>query len=194
MTNRATNPRQTFSRFASPLSAFAVLALVAGAIAVSLAAPSGYSRAPEARSPALDTPAPNAAAAGIDLASARSGIDTGNTNLIDAVIAGNSDLFAACFAQDGAMILPNGGVVTGRDSIRAVARRLLTHLHVTTGKRRTVNVRLIDDRAYETGQWAIDAGPAGASPATQAGSYVNIWKNEGGSWKLWRGIAAPPGV
>ena len=185
---------QTDRREVSFVFAALVCAWVVVAVTTVLLGPSGCSRRPEAGSPTIDTANPNKAPAGSDSASVRAGIDTGNTNMVDALIAGNGDLFAACFASDGAILLPNGGFVSGRDSIRALAQRSLTHVHVTTGKVRTVNVRLLDDQVYETGQWAFNGGPIGVSPLTQTGAYVNIWKNEGGAWKLWRAIAAPPGV
>jgi ketosteroid isomerase-like protein len=186
------SPRASFSGIGSLV--ISLVASVVPAIAIVLVLTSGCQRAPhtDAGSPSINTSSPDKPPAGSDSASVRAGIDTGNTNLIDALIAGNSDLLAACYAQDAAIVLPNGGFVAGRDSIRALARRTLTHIHVTTGKMRTVSVRVIDDQAYETGQWAFNAGPIGGSPQTMTGSYVNIWKNERGAWKLWRAIAAPP--
>lgn len=150
------------------------------------------------RSPDIRTGQPSGAAAPHaavpESTTARTGIDTGNTNLIDAAIAGNSDLFAACFTEDGTILLPNNAEVVGRDSIRAQSRRLFTRIHVITGTLRTTSLHQTGDDAIEMGQWRVTGGPIGRPARSDSGTYQSTWKRKSDAWKLLRFVANPQGA
>jgi len=150
------------------------------------------------RSPDIRTGKPAGAAAPhaavTESTTVRSGVDTGNTNLIDAAMTGNSDLLAACFTDDGTVLLPNQAQVVGRDSIRAISRRMFTRYHVVEGTLSTTSLRQTGDDAIEMGQWRFKAGLIGRPARADSGTYQSTWKRKSNAWKLLRFVANPRGA
>jgi uncharacterized protein (TIGR02246 family) len=143
------------------------------------------------RRPGLDTSAHAPKAPASDSASARLAIDSGNTKLLDAAIAGNPDRLAACFTDDGSLVFPNGRAIKGPDSIRVIARRLFRHYKVAGGALKTTSVRVNGNEAYETGKWTFVARSPGRKATAESGAYESVWKRRGDGWKLFRALAVP---
>jgi uncharacterized protein (TIGR02246 family) len=127
-----------------------------------------------------------------DSVSVRRELDLVNVNVVKAWISGDADLFASCFSEDGAMLRPGGRVLASRDSIRARMQATFSQYRATKGTIATLDLHLIGDRAYELGRWVIAAGPVGKPSEAEpdSGYYVQIWKPEGGRWKIWRNMGA----
>lgn len=133
------------------------------------------------------------AAATPDSAEARKQIDAGNDRFIRGWISGDADLFAGCFAEDGALFRGGGAVVRGRDAIRARMKDVFSRYRMARGTIRTTGLWFLDDRAYETGKWVFTIGRADSLNAAEpdSGYYLEIWRVEDGRWKMWRDIGIP---
>lgn len=145
--------------------------------------------------PCHDREAAAAAAAPADSVSIRRDVDAGNSQFVKAWMAGDAGLFAACFAEDGAMLRPGGRVILGRDTIRVRMAAVFARYRMTKGTITTLDLHIIGDRAYETGKWVFTIGGVGRESETQpdSGHFVEIWKKEGPAWRMWRDIAVPRG-
>lgn len=144
----------------------------------------------------LGAPSGARAAASSDSAGVRTAIDAGNAAFLRAWQTGDADLFASLFATDGALLRPGGGLTVGRENIRARMKNVFSRVCMTFGTITTVDVFVIGNTAYETGQWTFTIGPRGSTTAEpDSGNYVEVWtRDKAGAWKMWRDIGVPKGM
>lgn len=132
-------------------------------------------------------------AAAPDSAQVQLQIDAGNAQFVKGWTAGDADLFAGCFASDGALFRGGGGLVLGRDAIRERMKGAFTRYRMARGTIRTTGLWFADDRAYETGKWVFTIGKVDSLSAAEpdSGQYLEIWRLEDGKWRMWRDIGIP---
>jgi uncharacterized protein (TIGR02246 family) len=91
---------------------------------------------------------------------------------------------AAFYAEDGAILPPNGPLAKGREAIAAVWQGLfgLANFDLTFAPTE-VHVSSAADLAYEIGTYALSfSGDHG--PVNDRGKYVVVWKKDDGAWKV----------
>lgn len=121
----------------------------------------------------------------------RASIDEGNADFVRAWLTGDPDLFASCFAADGALLHPGRPAIVGRDRIRDRMKAVFSKIRMTAGAITTVDVYIFGDTAYETGKWKFAIGPIGRAAEPDSGRYIEVWKRVGDGWKMWRDISVP---
>jgi hypothetical protein len=126
----------------------------------------------------------------VDPAEVRTAVDKVNTAYVSALLAGNPKQLSECFTEHGAILLPNGRVIQGRDSIFTSARPLFLSHRVFDAMMSTSELFVIDENAFEIGRWTGSVGGAdAASGRPDSGQYVRIWKRDDKrEWKIWRDI------
>lgn len=136
--------------------------------------------------------AANAGASSADSIDVRKLVDAGNAAFVKAWQTGDADLFASCFAEDGATLHPGGRSTVGRAEILERMKSVFSRVRMTEGTITTVDLFVLGDTAYETGKWRFAIGPVGQSAAPDSGYYVEVWKRVGkGEWRMWRDIGVP---
>jgi uncharacterized protein (TIGR02246 family) len=124
----------------------------------------------------------------------RADIDSGNAQYIQAWKVGSADLFANVFAKEGTLMRRDGKLLHGRDRITAVMGNVFSKIRMRQGTIMTRSLRVVGDRAYETGTYLFETVPVRGGPSSvDSGSFVQIWKYESGQWKMWRNDARPRG-
>ncbi len=148
------------------------------------AADSGAAKAKAAAAAAAETPA--------DSAAVRSDIDAGNAQFVKAWKTGDAELFAGCFAEDGALLHQGRPAVVGRDRIRERMAKVFARYRMSDGEITTVDLFIFGDTAYETGRWKFAIGEIGGKAAEpDSGRFVEVWKHTGEGWRMWRDIGVP---
>ena len=124
----------------------------------------------------------------------RADIDSGNAQYIQAWKVGSADLFANVFAKEGTLMRRDGNLLQGRGRITAVMGGVFSKIRMRQGKITTRSLRVVGDRAYETGTYLFETVPVRGGPASvDSGPFVQVWKYESGQWKMWRNDARPRG-
>lgn len=131
------------------------------------------------------------APAASDSTEVRRFVDDGNSDFIRAWMKGDADLFAGCFAADGALLYPGRSAIVGRDRIRDRMKAVFSKYRMTAGAISTIDLYVLGDTAYETGKWKFAIGPIGKPAEPDSGRYIEVWKREGKVWKMWRDISVP---
>ncbi len=127
-----------------------------------------------------------------DSASARLEVDAGNARFVKAWKTGDAELFAGCFAEDGALLHQGRPAVVGRDKIRDRMAKVFARYRMSDGEITTVDLFVLGDTAYETGRWRFAIGEIGGKPADpDSGRFVEVWKHTGEGWRMWRDIGVP---
>ncbi|MGE5175364.1 MAG: YybH family protein [Hyphomicrobiales bacterium] len=162
--------------------------LVLGALA-DAARPASAGDAP----PKISAGASGFAVALPDSAAVQRDVDAGNAQFIRGWMTGDADAFAGCFASDGALFRSGGSVLEGRDAIRERMKGVFARYRMASGSIRTTGLWFHDDRAYETGKWVFAIGERDSlsAAAPDSGYYLEIWKLEDGTWRMWRDIGIP---
>ena len=132
-----------------------------------------------------------AARAEADSVQVRKFVDDGNASFIRAWMTGDADLFAGCFAADGALLHQGRPAVVGREKIRERMKGVFAKYRMAAGEITTVDIFILGDTAYETGKWKFAIGSVGQAAEPDSGRYIEVWKREGGGWKMWRDIGVP---
>lgn len=127
------------------------------------------------------------------LAEARKAIDAGNVEWIAGQKAGNADRMAALFDQDGSQFGAKGRVFRGRKAIHdRFADGFKTNGPALDFTIATLEVWLVDDLAYESGNYTLKLQPKGKDVSSFSGKYVTIWKRQrDGAWKIWVDFGVP---
>lgn len=124
----------------------------------------------------------------IDPAEVRQAVDRVNGQYLSAILSGNSKALSECFTEHGAILLPGGRVIQGRDSIFIDARSVFQTTRVFEATGRTSELFVVDENAFELGEWVASVGrPDAASGRPDSGHYVRVWKRDDErEWKIWR--------
>ena len=122
----------------------------------------------------------------------RTAINRGNAAFIKAYKDGDALALAAIFDENGARLLRGGVILRGRAAIQADAAKDFKELGPLELTIETSDVWVLDDVAYETGNFTFTAEPPGEEPRTMTGRYAVSWKKQNdGSWKMLTEISAP---
>jgi uncharacterized protein (TIGR02246 family) len=129
------------------------------------------------------------------LAEARKAIDAGNVEWIAGQKAGNADRMASLFDNDGSQFGAKGRVIRGRKAIHdRFADGFKNNGPALDFTITTLEVWLVDDLAYESGNFTLKLQPKGKEVSSFAGKYVTIWKRQrDGVWKIWVDFGVPEG-
>src|SRR5688572_13000206 len=102
--------------------------------------------------------------------------------------AANADSAAAWFAPDAVVYVNGVPPVRGRDAIRVFYDQFFQAMPIRDMSFVTDEITVRGDVAIETGASSLAlAGPGQATPATVAGKYLAVWKQQpDGRWLLWR--------
>jgi len=127
------------------------------------------------------------------LAEARKAIDAGNAEWIAGQKAGNADRMASLFDNDGSQFGAKGRVIRGRKAIHdRFAEGFKTNGPALDFTITTLEVWLVDDLVYESGNYTLKLQPKGKDTSSFAGKYVTIWKRQrNGAWKIWVDVGVP---
>jgi uncharacterized protein (TIGR02246 family) len=122
----------------------------------------------------------------------------GNQKWIHAYDSGDAAALTALYAKD-ATLLPQGVAqpLNGESSIRkffdeAVKQRVINMtLPVTDAK------MVGQDTLFDAGTWTAEVpGQNGAAATPVSGTYLSVWQQEGGNWRLradtWNMMPPPP--
>jgi ketosteroid isomerase-like protein len=121
--------------------------------------------------------------AGFDLSAARAWIENDNAKFSGEIIKGDSQAVASHYASDGWVMMSNSEPIKGSAIASAwgeVIRMGVKDLKITT-------VDLIGDSALlaETGTYEMYGA---GNKLLDKGKYVVVWKQENGTWKIYRDI------
>lgn len=117
----------------------------------------------------------------------RSAIAAGNAKFMAAFQRGDAAGVAACYTHDGQLLPPNGESLSGTDSIAAFWQGAMA-MGIKDAKLETRQVEARGDLAVEVGQYTLTIQPEGAKAMTDIGKYIVVWKDDGGTWKLYLDI------
>ena len=123
---------------------------------------------------------------------ARRGIDRGNAEYIAAFARADADGVAAVYDADGVRLGDDGKVLRGRGAIAGDVRAFVQVAGPVTVTLATTRVWLVDDLAYETGDWSYTFTPTGKPQQRVGGKYVSTWVRQAdGGWKIESDLAVP---
>ena len=126
-------------------------------------------------------------------AAARKAIDAGNAEWIAGWKAGDADKMASLFDNDGKQFGPKGEVIRGRKAVHdRFAQRFKANGPALDFTITTLEVWLVDDLAWESGNFTGKVQPKGKDVISFSGKYVTIWKHQrDGTWKIWVDFGVP---
>jgi ketosteroid isomerase-like protein len=112
----------------------------------------------------------------------------------DATTERGADGWVDYFAEDGVMVI-EGGLVTGHDSIRALMAPALSDTNFSlTWDPVESDVSGARDLGYTRGRFLSQRRIEGGLTVTRRGTYVTIWKRQDDrSWKVVLDIGTPDG-
>lgn len=119
-----------------------------------------------------------------DLNSAEKIIREITNRFTEAHITRDTAFLNNCFTEDARVYPPNSEVVTGKADIARLNYEWVSYdIH---------EFREVSTSFYGNEEYLIDEGTYslsyGEGPVTDKGKYVNIWKNENGTWKIFSNI------
>lgn len=119
-----------------------------------------------------------------DLSAMRTEIEARNRVFTNAHVIGDSAAMVNIFASDARVLPPNADPVIGRPAIEALTAQYLT-FGITEFREETTAFYGNQDLLIDEGTYimAYDKGKT-----VEEGKYVNIWRKEGGEWKLFSNI------
>ena len=124
-----------------------------------------------------------AAEKSFDLDKARTAVDEDNRKFMDEFKKGDSAALAAHYATDGMVLAPNTEAIK-KDGLAALWGSLIRS-GIKELKLTTTDVAGNNEMLSETGLYELYADN---NKMIDKGKYVVVWKNENGSWKLFRDI------
>ena len=132
--------------------------------------------------PASNTAEANASAA-VNTAADEQAIRAQVDRWLDLVKAKDAAAIAALYAEDGAVMPPNGPIGKGRAAIQQTwAAMMGTPGFALTFVPEQILVSSSGDMALDRGTYKLTVAPAGTTQA-DTGKYVVVWRKIGGEWK-----------
>ena len=142
-----------------------------------------------------DAPRSSAAtdrAAPFDVAAVRTLIEAKNRQFTDAHVTGDSAFLINIFTDDAKVFGPNAPVVVGR---AAIAKLNAEYVQLGIHEMRETTTAF-----YGSAEYLVDEGTYymryGAANTVEEGKYINVWKQQGGEWRIhsniWNTNAPPP--
>jgi ketosteroid isomerase-like protein len=114
----------------------------------------------------------------------KAAIDSIDHTFAPMAIAGDyAALVKTYYADDAIFMAPNTPAATGHAAIEAL---LHTFPPITAFELRTEEIVGAGDLAYERGRYMMTMAPPGGPVMADSGKYLEIWRKQGGSWKVTR--------
>ncbi len=114
----------------------------------------------------------------------REAIAEGDRNFMSAFNAGDAAALAMLYTNDGQLLPPNSGMVSGTEAIRQFWQGAMD-MGIKTAKLEIAEVKGLGRLAYEAGTYQLFLE---GDQLADRGKYLVIWKKEEGAWKLYRDI------
>lgn len=116
-------------------------------------------------------------------------IDRVREQHVGALNGGNADAWVSEFTDDGVQMPPNAPANVGKAAIANWSRGFLSYFRVQFALDAD-EVRILDDWAFERGDYSIDLTPSAGGPSlTDAGKYITLYRREPtGTWRMARDI------
>ncbi len=92
----------------------------------------------------------------------------------------NAESVAALYTEDGQLLPPGAGTVTGRPAIKDFWSKDIATQWAKISIRAESST-IAGDWAYRSGAWSTES-------AAQTGKYLEVWKRVGDSWQLHKDI------
>ena len=127
-----------------------------------------------------------------DRAQVRAAIDARNAEYIRAYAQADARALAAVYDDRGARLSRNGQMARGRDAIAEDVGRFVNRVGPVAVTIETADLWVVDDLAYETGEWSYTYAESGEAQRTIGGRYVTVWRRQAdGGWRMWTDMGVP---
>jgi len=114
----------------------------------------------------------------------KAAIDSIDRTFAPMAISGDyAALVKAYYADDAIILAPGMPAATGHAAIEAVLR---TFPPITAFELHGEEIVGAGDLAYARGRYTMTMAPPGAPAVADSGKYLEIWRKQGGSWKVTR--------
>jgi len=143
----------------------------------------------EAQSPAASNIC--TAAESFDLAAMRKVIEENNARFTRAHVTGDQALIDAMFTEDAKSLPPESEPVIGRAAISKLTADYIA-FGVAEFSEETTDFYGNEELLIDQGNYVMVYGK---DKTTEKGKYLNVWKKEGGTWKIYSNVwntNAPP--
>ena len=102
------------------------------------------------------------------------------------------DKFMAKWAPEGSLNLPGLPIATGLGPIRKVAERFggVAGFSIRWSPAKA-DAGASGDLGYTAGSYRLTRNDPAGAPITETGKYVEVWKKDGGTWKVVEFILNP---
>jgi len=122
----------------------------------------------------------------------RRAIDGGNAKYIAAMADMNADAFAGVFDPAGSRFNEGSRVVRGYIDISYAMRQYFRRTGPVQVTIETADLWVVDDMAYETGEWTYRWTPQDQAEVKVGGKYVTVWRKQiEGGWRIWADMGVP---
>lgn len=130
--------------------------------------------------PPPSAPVQQATAAPFDLAAMRKVIEAQNERFTKAHVAGDIAAIDAMFTRDATSFPPGADAVVGLAAIHELTAEYLK-AGVTEFREVTTDFYGNQDLLVDAGRYVMTYG---ADKVTERGHYLNVWRQEDGTWKI----------
>jgi ketosteroid isomerase-like protein len=114
----------------------------------------------------------------------KAAIDSIDQTFAPMAVAGDyAALVKAYYADDAIILAPGMPAATGHAAIEAV---LHTFPPITAFQLHSEEIVGAGDLAYARGRYTMTMAPPGGPVVADSGKYLEIWRKQGGSWKVTR--------
>jgi ketosteroid isomerase-like protein len=137
------------------------------------------------------TPTTKSSAMNSDLAAMRKVIEENNARFTRAHVTGDGPLIDNMFTQDAKVLPPEAEPVVGRSAISKLTSQYIA-FGITEFREETTDFYGNEDLLIDQGNYVMVYGK---DKTLEKGKYVNVWKKEDGTWKIYSNIwntNAPP--
>ncbi len=125
-------------------------------------------------------PVDQAVAASFDLAVMRTVIEGKNDRFRQAHVAGDRATIDGMFAQDAKVLPPDADPVIGRAAIDALTAEYIDY-GISKFRKETTDFHGNEDLLIDQGNYVLVYGK---EHVREVGKYLDVWKKEGGDWKI----------
>jgi ketosteroid isomerase-like protein len=126
-----------------------------------------------------------------DLAAARRVIEENNRRFTKAHVTGDGAAIDGMFTADARVLPPESEAAIGRAAIAKLTQQYLD-AGVSEFEEETIDIQGNEDFLVDQGNYRMVYGK---DKTVERGKYLNVWKKEGGIWKIysniWNTTAAP---
>ncbi len=111
-------------------------------------------------------------------------ITTANEQFMSAFRQQDAAGLAQLYTEKAELFPPRSDVITGREGTQSFWQGVMD-MGIKAARLETVEVEDYGDTAFEVGRYTLEGA---GGQVLDRGKYIVIWKQDGGQWKLHRGI------